>query len=125
MMTHTLLRGGYYDTLSTKKCYMFHPCLLTKKCQNYDPNRRQCFLCEQRVKMDGKPVKNLKGIVPEGANRSDPQHALRVIEDFLKQPFASPDRVANAVPVQGVEQQARDYRNAVEIMSRYTNVVEE
>lgn len=117
-MVSSILRGGRYDTISTRKCMMYHPCLVTKKCQNYDPNRRECFLCEQRVR----PARNLKGLVPEGVKVADVQLAIRTIERFMKQPFSSPDRVANPLPAGGFQaSQDPDFEAAMQTMSEYTN----
>lgn len=116
-MVNSLLRGGYYDTIYTKKCSMYHPCLVTKKCQHYDPNRRQCFLCEQRVR----PNRNLKGVLPEGVYTEDVQLAVRVIQDFMKRPMVDPDgKGLQGVPLASLEK----FKRATDIMSRYTNVAE-
>lgn len=97
MDTPSILRGFYYDTRYQRRCGMYHQCLLTKKCQNYDKNNPMCSHCETRCL----PPKDLGGLTPEPVLGTDYQNSIKELEDITGRPyFTDPDHCETYDPIQ-------------------------
>lgn len=81
----TILKGYLYPSMQVTRCPFYHRCLVTGKCQNYDPHQVHCSVCETRVVPPGK----LGGILPEGKYVPDLQDAIRTMEIVLNKAYAN------------------------------------
>lgn len=84
MEVNTSLRGHLYPSRTTSRCPRFHACIITQKCQNYDPHRMDCSLCELRVRrklLIPKDDVPLGGCLPEGQHQPDMQDAIKIIQE--------------------------------------------
>lgn len=116
MITPNLLRGHFYNTHVVQKCHMYHPCTLTLKCQNYDPNRSMCYKCEQRVR----PQNNLRGFLAEGIYEPDLQLAQKIITEFLNRPMISYDGEGQKLTSRyEISKGQEDYARSIKLMEDY------
>lgn len=94
MTDSSIFRGYLYETSQTQGCPMYHPCMVSRKCQNYDNNNIVCINCESRVYPQNK--KFLGGTKHSGLNEmEDIQKALHIINKitgvtFRNNPFGLP-----------------------------------
>lgn len=91
-------RGFNYPTSRFSKCLRFHPCFISKKCQNFDKHNFECMQCESRVR----PIIQAGGYLPEGEFMPDLQDAMVVLEKTLKRAMVDPDadgQIMNSIDV--------------------------
>lgn len=97
---------------------MFHPCTVTKKCQNYDPNIKDCFMCEQRVR----PAKELRGLLPEGLYEPDVQLAIKVVSEFLNNPLINNEGRGQRIDSGEITNEMSRFKKANEILDTFTKI---
>jgi len=79
--------GFYYDSPQRKKCSRCHLCIVSSKCQNYNPHLLKCKSCELRVvEALNKPASGfpIKGYPFESDHRKDIQEAHNFMENLRK-----------------------------------------
>lgn len=89
----TVLKGYNYPSTHVARCPRFHRCLISNKCQSYDPHQPDCAVCETRVDPPGK----LGGLLPEGKYMPDLQDAVHTLEQLKQTPFAHRDQPGQKV----------------------------
>lgn len=107
-------KGHLYPSERTLRCLVFHPCLITRKCQNYNQHQHECVLCERRVF----PQENLGGLIADGAFVPDIQDAVRVIQDSTHRKMFDPDADPSYSNDEGIDivQQSR-LKEATQLLS--------
>lgn len=114
-----LLRGSLYNTSRFSKCPMQSICIVTKKCNNFDPHRLQCDVCESAVR----PSTNVGGVLPEGEYIPDLQHAIKIFTDKVKKALADPDRVGQKYCAYDVTKKYDEVRKSTDMLAKFSSIV--
>lgn len=88
------MKGYCYPSSVSCRCPRHHACLVTKKCQSYDPNQLDCHVCETRVYGPfGQPHPELPlgGMLADAEHHPDLQWAVHTLEKRSNKPLAHPD----------------------------------
>lgn len=118
METPNLLRGEFYETSRISKCPRCHLCLVSKKCQNYDPHSLECEVCENRVS----PNYNIGGYIPEAEYIPDLQHSIVVIQQAKRAAFAHPDAEGQSIDIDNVTQKHNNIHKAIEQLANFSSM---
>lgn len=118
-----ILKGYLYPSSRVSRCPRFHRCTVSNKCQNYDPHRLDCSLCELRVVREmNQPLEDvpLGGILPEGEYVPDLQDAVKVLSEQTGVPLAHPDNPTQKVEALGdITDKLAKQRKAADILARF------
>lgn len=118
METPALLRGNFYPSSRKERCASFHPCLATKKCQNYNPHSTLCEYCESMVR----PVPNLGGYMAEGEFQPDLQHSLKLIQEAVKKAWSHPDAKAQKTTPRDIADEYDKLKKATNQLAEFSTV---
>lgn len=116
METPAILKGYLYPSVRVERCPRFHKCIVTHKCQNYDPHQADCQWCETR------PIPkstNLGGILPEGKLMPDLQDAIRCVQTVMKRPFAHPDNEMQKINGRDIERKYEKFTRSQEMLASF------
>lgn len=86
--TAPLFKGYNYPSGTVARCPRYHRCLVSNKCQSYDPHQPDCAVCETRV---SPPLDKIGGVIPEGKYIPDIQDCVHTIEKIKLMAFAHRD----------------------------------
>lgn len=115
MDTPSLLKGHFYPSSRVSRCPKFSPCLVSKKCQNYNQHDFTCVLCESRVR----PPYMLGGYLPEGETEEDIQAIVKTLEAGMGRPLAHPDRDSERIDPLEIAFEYDKFRQATEGLIRF------
>lgn len=113
---HSIFRGYMYPSNLTARCPRFHRCIVSNKCQSYDPHQPDCAVCETRVDPPGK----LGGLLPEGKYMPDLQDAVHTIEELQHRPFAHRDAVGQPVETErAIDNKMNRIRKSIDMCKQF------
>lgn len=117
METPAMLRGYLYPSVRVSRCPRFHRCIITHKCQNYDPHQVDCQFCETRCQ----PAQNLGGIIPEGELIPDLQDAVRCVQQTMMRPFAHPDAPVQKINGREIARTHDKFTKSQQVLSSFAS----
>ena len=115
METPNILKGFLYPSSRVSRCPRFSECLVSKKCQNYDPHQLDCAVCESRVT----PQYFLGGYVPEGEYYPDVQAAFKIITKRLHKAIAHPDSPHMSFNLGDIVEEQEKFNKSTEILRKF------
>lgn len=118
MNTPPLLRGGLYPSQLCSRCPRFHPCTVTKKCNNFDQHQPDCQMCESLVR----PPVHVGGYTPEGEFVPDLQDAMAILSRARRTPVAHPDMEAQPVDSIQITNTYERERKAADLLAAYSSL---
>jgi hypothetical protein len=89
--------------------------MVSKKCQNYDPNQLDCSLCETAVD----PPIDLGGHLPEGEFYPDLQDAVKNVQEAMRAPMAHPDAPSQTISGPEITNEYSRTRKSIEQLKKY------
>ncbi len=116
MNTPNTLSGYLYPSDRISRCPMFHACVASKKCQNYDPHNLQCNLCESRISNN----ENLGGYIAEASHMPDIQADVRTLEKMKHMAMADPDFEGQLINGHRITEEHNEYRRAAERLGTFS-----
>lgn len=115
MDTPNVLKGHLYPSSRVVRCPRWHRCIISQKCQNYNPHQLDCRICESRCR----PANMLGGILAEGELIPDLQDAIHTIEQNMNMKMIDPDREAQTIDTYDITKKYEKVRKSTEMLAHF------